>query len=72
MPGAHRKNTKPAWEFYDLQKDAHENHNAYHNPEYSEIISKLKNEMIDLRVKLGDTDEEFPEMKQILIANNLN
>ncbi len=72
MPGAHRENTKPAWEFYDLRKDAHENHNAYHNPEYSEIISKLKNEMMDLRMKLGDTDEGFPEMKQILIANNLN
>ena len=28
MLGAQRENTEPAWEFYDLQEDPHENHNA--------------------------------------------
>ena len=66
MKGAHRKNTEPAWEFYDLQKDPGENHNAYDDPEYAQIISEMKNELKDLRDKVGDTDKEFPEMKPII------
>jgi arylsulfatase A-like enzyme len=71
MKGAHRENTEPAWEFYDLQKDPAENHNAYDEPQYSEIISDMKNELKELRAQVGDTDEQFPEM-QPLIENYWN
>ena len=72
MPGAHREITEPAWEFYDLQNDPHENHNAYGDPKYTDVISEMKKELIESRKNLGDTDDRFPEMEQILIENNLN
>ena len=48
--------SKPSsnWEFYDLQKDPKENHNAYNDPEYSEIIKEMKAEMERLRVEYKD------------------
>ena len=72
MLGAHRENTTPAWEFYDLQTDPYENHHAFFDMEYADIIATMKQEMIDLRVSLGDTDERFPEMELILSNNLLN
>jgi hypothetical protein len=71
LPGTHKQNTEPAWEFYDLQSDPKENQNAYSNPKYAEVISKLKKELIASRKQVGDTDEKFPEMKSILTANQL-
>jgi len=65
MKNADRENTEPAWEFYDLEKDPNENTNAYKNPEYSTIISDMKEELIKLRKEVGDTDEKFPIMKEI-------
>ena len=48
--------SKPSsnWEFYDLQKDPKENHNAYNDPEYSEIIKEMKAEMERLRLEYKD------------------
>ena len=28
----------PSWDFYDLQNDPHENHNAYNDPKYAPVI----------------------------------
>lgn len=36
--------SSPSWEFYDLQKDPHEDHNAYHDPAYVPVIRQLKQE----------------------------
>jgi len=66
MKGAHRENTKPAWEFYDLKKDPKELRNAYNDPTYSAIISKMKKELLALKNEVGDTDEKFPEMKNVI------
>lgn len=41
--------TDDVWEFYDLEKDPHEMHNAYGSREYEEIIHKLKIELERLR-----------------------
>ena len=38
MTGSEDKTTTPAWEFYDLQSDPRENHNAYNDPQYAKII----------------------------------
>jgi arylsulfatase A-like enzyme len=71
MPGAHRENTEPAWEFYDLQKDPKENNNSISDPEYSATISEMKRELVESRKIVGDTDERFPEMESILAAYQL-
>lgn len=66
MKGADRENTEPAWEFFDLEKDPNELNNAYNNLKYSAIISEMKEELIKLRKEVGDTDENFPEMKNVI------
>lgn len=71
LPGTHKQNTQPAWEFYDLQSDPKENHNAYEDLKYADIIAALKLELIESRKRLGDTDEKFPEMESILAAHQL-
>lgn len=66
MTGSSAQPTKPAWEFYDLQKDPHEDHNAYGDKQYQGIINKMKKEMMDLRKQVGDTDDNSERMHQIL------
>jgi len=66
MLGAQRENTEPAWEFYDLQEDPHENNNAYNDEEYADIIAEMKVELLKLRTETGDTDEKYPVMQQII------
>ena len=56
----------PCWDFYDLQKDPKENHNAYNDKEYAPIIKKMKEDLLRLRKEVGDTDEKYPEMQKIL------
>ncbi|MEJ8764238.1 sulfatase/phosphatase domain-containing protein, partial [Phocaeicola sp. HCN-40430] len=53
----------PCWDFYDLQKDPKENHNAYNDKEYAPIIKKMKEDLLRLRKEAGDTDEKYPEMQ---------
>jgi len=71
MPGAHRQNTAPAWEFYDLKEDPAENINAITNPKYAEQIEKMKLELKKQKSSAGDTDEQFAEMQKILSAQGL-
>lgn len=66
LAGADTTSTKPAWEFYDLQNDPHENCNAYGKEEYAAIISEMKAELHRLRAANGDTDERYPLMQTIL------
>lgn len=61
-----KKATQPSWEFYDLKKDPKEQHNAYNDPEYAKIIKQMKVELKELKEEIGDTDEQWPEMKQII------
>ncbi len=58
--------TVPAWEFYDLEKDPHENHNAYKDDEYSSIIKRMKIELLKQREAVGDMDGDYPVMQDIL------
>lgn len=53
---------KPSWDFYDLQKDPHEDHNAYADKEYQTVIKQLKQELRQLKQEVGDTDDKYPEM----------
>lgn len=54
------------WDFFDLQKDPNELRNAYNDPEYQEIIKKMKKEIMNQRTLLGDTDADDPEVLGII------
>lgn len=56
----------PAWDFYDLEADPHEDRNLYGDKRYAQIIKKLKADMLKLRAETGDTDSTSVEMQQIL------
>lgn len=66
MKGSEDKASTPSWEFYDLEKDPHENKNQYLNPVYAEEISRLKKEMLRLRHEFGDTDSTSLIMKEFM------
>ena len=59
------------WDFFDLQKDPDELHNAYNDPEYQDVIKKMKSEIMHQRNLLNDTDADNPEIYEI-IANHWN
>lgn len=54
--------TPASWELYDLVKDPHELNNVYDDPEYSEIVSDLKNQLFELKDQLDDADTAYPEL----------
>ncbi len=61
--------TPPAWEFYDLKRDPGEMTNRYHEPEYADIISKLKQQLRHERESLKDTDEKYPAILKVINEN---
>lgn len=65
MRGASKDTTPPAWEFFNLQKDPKEIQNAINDVQYSAIIKQMKNELLRLKNEAGDSDEGYPEMKEI-------
>ncbi len=50
---------EPGWEFYDLQKDPTEQHNAYADPQYYDIIQSMKKEMQSLQAYYGESNNPF-------------
>lgn len=60
------RETPHTWEFYDLKNDPEELNNRYNDPKYQEIIAKLKEELKHQRVKLNETDENYPEIQSII------
>lgn len=62
-------NPPVAWEFYDLEKDPSEMHNAYADPAYSKIIADLKVQLKQTRQALGETDEKNPKLQAVIDAN---
>lgn len=61
----HQIPTEPYWELYDLKKDPNEMNNVYDNPEYSDIVKKLKEDLLKLKEETGDTDEKYPELIEV-------
>ncbi|MDH5367277.1 MAG: sulfatase [Cyclobacteriaceae bacterium] len=45
------------WELYDRKKDPQEMKNVYHDPDYATIVTKLKMELKELRIKYKDSPE---------------
>ena len=46
----------PEWELFDLKADPYEMENVYHDPAYQEIVEKLKEELYQLKSKVGDEE----------------
>ncbi|MDC0584309.1 sulfatase [Bacteroidales bacterium] len=58
-----------AWEFYDLKNDPQELVNQYNNPEYANVITRLKKELKEKQEKLNETDANYPSLKNIIEDN---
>ena len=63
-----RKDTTPYWELYDLRKDPHEMHNVYDADEYQDVVRQLKRKLRDIKKEIGDTDDKYPELTEIVKA----
>jgi len=52
------------WEFYDLEKDPNELHNAVNDPEYADIVASMKKQLKDLMKQVKDTGtlQQFREI----------
>ncbi len=64
--GAQPYVTPPGWELYDLVRDPHELNNVYNDPEYAEVAARLKSELFALKRETGDTDEQYPELQELV------
>lgn len=62
--GALPEPTEPYWELYDLQSDPQEMNNVYSVPEYRADRERLKAELRQLKIEVGDTDEAYPELAE--------
>ena len=71
MKGASKEITPPIWEFYDLDKDPKELHNAINESQYDTIIKEMKKQLIEERKKYKDTDDLNVKMQDILLQNDL-
>ena len=67
--GAVARPTTPGWELYDLRSDPYELRNVYAEPAYAEIVRKLKDELLELKQRVGDTDEKYPALMKVREAN---
>lgn len=64
--GASKTSTMPGWEFYNLDIDPQELHNAYHDPRYQGIIKHLKQQLLEQKHLAGDdSDKSSSVMQQI-------
>ncbi|RED95233.1 sulfatase family protein [Marinoscillum furvescens] len=61
--------TPAAWELYDLKKDPTEVNNVYNDPAYAEVVADLKQQLKELRTEIGDTDEKYPHLLEVINNN---
>ncbi len=59
----------PGWEFYDLQKDPREDHNAINDDNYQATIKQLKRRLNTVKGQTGDGVETNKTIQNILNQN---
>lgn len=64
--GSEAQATSPTWEFFDLATDPYENKNLYGSPEYAPVIDQMKQELLQLRKEVEDTDPTTSRMQAIM------
>ncbi|PZX48338.1 sulfatase family protein [Algoriphagus chordae] len=60
------RHTPAAWELYDLRNDPNEMNNVYADPAYKGIASDLKQQLIELRENLNETDKNYPHIQKVI------
>ena len=65
----HQVNTPAGWELYDLKKDPKEMKNVYGDPQYKDVVAKLKAEIKRQRELYNETDKNFPHLQAIIDAH---
>nr|PMH84729.1 acetylglucosamine-6-sulfatase [Shewanella sp. 10N.286.48.B5] len=58
--------TPAGWELYDLTNDPNELVNVYKNKNYATVIKTMKSELHRQKIKFGETDNDYPHLKQII------
>ena len=61
MPAA----TPPYWELYDLANDPKEMNNLYPSEKSASVKEKLKAQLSQLKIDIGDTDEQYPSLMAV-------
>ena len=64
--GTNKEITAPTWEFFDLQEDPKELHNAISDMIYVDIIKEMKLSILEERKNYGDLDQDSEVMQAIL------
>ena len=65
MPALLFKGT-PASGIYDIAKDPQETVNQYNNPEYKDVIAKLKQQLLEERAAIGEDDSQYPHIQAVI------
>ncbi|MGI9173761.1 MAG: sulfatase family protein [Rhodothermales bacterium] len=63
--GALPEPTQPGWELYDLNNDPWEMRNVYDTPPYADVRERLKEQLLELKEEVGDTDEKYPALMDV-------
>ncbi|MBI9017308.1 MAG: sulfatase [Phycisphaerae bacterium] len=58
--------TPPGWELYDIKNDPLETTNVYAKAEYKKIVKDLKQQLIELRKEVGDSDTGNSAIQNII------
>jgi len=45
------------WELYDRKNDPNEMNNVYNDPDYSDVVIKLTQDLKEIRIKYKDSEE---------------
>ncbi len=64
-PGALAEPTPPHWELYDLRTDPREMRNVYADPACAQTVRRLESKLFRLQREVGDTDEDYPELRRL-------
>ncbi|OON93217.1 MAG: hypothetical protein ATN31_06885 [Candidatus Epulonipiscioides saccharophilum] len=59
------KDTMAGFELYDLNKDPQELQNVYDDPEYHDMREEVKEFLISLKDKYGDTDTQDDDLQKL-------
>ena len=58
--------TPPGWELYDLAKDPHETTNLFHDPAHAALAARLKQQLAEARLRVGDDGSHYPACEAVL------
>jgi arylsulfatase A-like enzyme len=64
--GARNEKTPAGWELYDMTSDPFELHNLYGEPACARIAGELRKTLHEAKQQYGDTDEQYPELRERL------